>query len=103
MPDFAIKVASADDVKRIMVWAKDEGWNPANTDGFAFHAQDPGGFLMGRLDGEPVASISVVKYGTGFGFLGCYIARPEVRGKGFGIQVWRAGMARMGDRNVGLD
>ena len=101
--DFEIATASADDVARIMDWAKDEGWNPANTDRFAFQAMDPGAFLMGRLDGEPVVSISVVRYGTGFGFLGCYIARPPVRGKGYGIRIWDAGMQRLAGRNVGLD
>lgn len=100
---FEIATASADDVRRIMGWAKDEGWNPANTDWIAFHAIDPCGFLMGRLDGEPVACISVVRYGAGFGFLGCYIARPVVRGKGYGIQVWNAGMKRLAGRTVGLD
>jgi hypothetical protein len=100
---FEIATASADDVLRIMGWAKDEGWNPANTDWIAFHAVDPGAFLIGRLDGEPVVSISVTRYGPGFGFLGCYIARPQVRGKGYGIQVWNAGMKRLEGRNVGLD
>ena len=100
---FEIATASADDVARIMDWAKDEGWNPANTDRFAFQAMDPAAFLMGRLDGEPVVSISVVRYGTGFGFLGCYIARPPVRGKGYGIKIWDAGMQRLAGRNVGLD
>ena len=37
------------------------------------------------------------------GFLGFYIARPEARGKGYGIQIWDAGMARLAGRNVGLD
>ena len=98
-----IATASVDDVARVMAWATDEGWNPANTDRFAFHAVDPGAFLMGRLDGEPVTSIAVVRYGTGFGFLGCYIARPVVRGKGYGIRIWDAGMQRLAGRNVGLD
>ena len=100
---FEIATASADDVLRIMGWAKDEGWNPANTDWMAFHAVDPGAFLIGRLDGEPVASISVTRYGAGFGFLGCYIARPVIRGKGYGIQIWNAGSKRLAGRNVGLD
>jgi hypothetical protein len=100
---FEIATASADDVLRIMGWAKDEGWNPANTDWRAFHAVDPGAFLIGRLDGEPVVSISVARYGAGLGFLGCYIARPVVRGKGYGIQIWNAGMKRLAGRNVGLD
>ena len=43
MAGFEIATASADDVARIMDWAKDEGWNPANTDRFAFHAIDPAG------------------------------------------------------------
>jgi len=100
---FEIAVGSAEDVQRMARWAADEGWNPGNTDIHAFFATDPGGFLVGRLDGEPVTCISVVKYGPSFGFLGFYIARPPVRGKGYGIQIWNAGMKRLGGRNVGLD
>ena len=58
---------------------------------------------MGRLDGEPVAAISVARFGTGFGFLGCYIARPAGARPGYGIQIWNAGMERLAGRNVGLD
>lgn len=100
---FEINIASADDVARMAEWAADEGWNPGNTDALAFHAADPGAFLIGRLDGRPVACISVVRYGAAFGFLGFYIARPEARGKGYGIKIWDAGMARLKGRNVGLD
>lgn len=100
---FEIAVASADDMQRMAGWAADEGWNPANTDSLAFVAADPGGFLMGRLDGEPVTAISVVKYGEALGFLGFYIARPAARGKGYGLRTWNAGMARLAGRNVGLD
>lgn len=100
---FEIATASAEDVVRIVGWAADEGWNPGNTDRFAFHAIDPCAFLMGRLDGEPVAAISVTRFGTGFGFLGCYITRPPARGQGYGIQIWNAGMKRLAGRNVGLD
>ena len=100
---FEITVASVDDVQRMARWAADEGWNPGKTDAYAFHATDPGAFLIGRLDGEPVTCISVVQYGRGFGFLGFYIARPAARGKGFGFQTWHAGMARLVGRNVGLD
>ncbi len=101
--DFEVSVGSADDVQRMAAWAADEGWNPGATDAHAFFATDPGAFLIGRLNGVPQACISVVRYGAGFGFLGFYIARPPVRGKGYGIQVWRAGMARLAGRNVGLD
>lgn len=103
MPAFEIGVASADDIALLGDWAGAEGWNPGLGDGCAFFATDPHGFLIGRLDGEPAACVSVVRYGTGFGFLGFYITRPQLRGQGYGIQVWRAGMARLDGRNVGLD
>src|SRR5437868_6705655 len=100
---FDIAVGSADGVQRMARWAADEGWNPGNTDIHAFFATDPGGFLVGRLDGEPVTCISVVEYGQAFEFLGFYIARPAVRGKGYGIVTWDAGVKRLAGRNVGLD
>jgi hypothetical protein len=103
MPNFDISVAGADDIALMSAWAADEGWNPGRTDALAFAAADPGGFLIGRLDGEPVCCISVVKYGAGFGFLGYYIARPPVRGKGYGLRIWNAGMARLAGLNIGLD
>lgn len=84
-------------------WAAAEGWNPGLADATAFHAADPGGFLMGLRNDTPVACISVVRYGSQFGFLGFYIAHPQARGQGCGIQVWRAGMARLAGRLVGLD
>ncbi|MFJ4922441.1 GNAT family N-acetyltransferase [Streptomyces sp. NPDC088725] len=85
------------------MWAHEEGWNPGKSDGLAFFPADPAGFLFGRLDGKAVVSISAVRYGSGFGFIGFYIARPSVRGRGYGIQVWQAAMARLAGRNIGLD
>lgn len=60
-------------------------------------------FLVGLLGDEPIATISVVKYGSSFGFLGFYIVKPEYRGQGYGIQIWNAGMEYLSGRNVGLD
>jgi GNAT superfamily N-acetyltransferase len=84
-------------------WAADEGWNPGLHDGDSFHATDPGGFLLGRLDGEPIGMVSAVKYGSGFGFIGFYIVRPAWRGQGHGLALWQAAMARLQGRLVGLD
>ncbi|WP_206685964.1 GNAT family N-acetyltransferase [Kribbella qitaiheensis] len=69
----------------------------------AFTASDPAGFLVGRLEGQAIASISAIRYGSEYGFIGFYIVRPEFCGKGFGIQLWRAGMDRLAGRNVALD
>ncbi|MEV7418324.1 GNAT family N-acetyltransferase [Streptomyces sp. NPDC089919] len=103
MTDLEIASASAADLKLMRDWADREGWNPGESDRFAFAVADPRGFLVGRVKGDPVACISAVRYGSGFGFVGFYIARPESRGQGYGIQLWRAGMAALEGRLVGLD
>ncbi len=103
MSALAIRPMSRPDLDRAIDWAAAEGWNPGLDDAEAFLAADPQGFLMGFLGDEPVACISVVAYGEAYGFLGLYICRPEFRGKGHGRALWQAGMARFGDRVVGLD
>ncbi|GAA3045871.1 GNAT family N-acetyltransferase [Actinokineospora globicatena] len=100
---FDIGAASVGEVGLIGEWAHEEGWNPGRSDALAFGPVDPGGCLVGRLDSTPVACVSAIRYGAGFGFIGFYIARPEVRGQGYGIQLWHAGMRRLSDRLVGLD
>ncbi|MEO0870293.1 MAG: GNAT family N-acetyltransferase, partial [Cyanobacteria bacterium J06642_11] len=62
-----------------VAWAAAEGWNPGLHDADCFYPADPTGFLMGFLDGEPVASIAAVRYGETFGFIGFYIVKPEHR------------------------
>jgi GNAT superfamily N-acetyltransferase len=101
--EFAVRRATAEEFAVAIGWARDEGWNPGLGDLEAFLAADPSGFLMGFADGKPVSSISVVRYGDEQGFLGFYIVHPEVRGKGFGIATWNAGMAYLEKRTVGLD
>jgi GNAT superfamily N-acetyltransferase len=103
MKGFEITGASGADMETIRAWADEEGWNPGDSDRFAFAVADPEGFLVGRLDGEPVACVSAVRYGTDFGFIGFYIARPEVRGQGYGIRLWNAATERLRGRLVGLD
>jgi GNAT superfamily N-acetyltransferase len=98
-----IRKATRDEFAIAVEWAAREGWNPGLGDLAAFHAADPAGFLIGYLDGEPAASISVVRYDGHFGFLGFYIVPPEHRGKGFGLQIWNAGLAHLGRRTIGLD
>jgi Acetyltransferase (GNAT) domain/Acetyltransferase (GNAT) family len=105
MPESSLQISTATraDLDRMVDWAAGEGWNPGLADADCFYAADPAGFLIGRLDGEPAACISVVRYQPNFGFLGFYIVKPEQRGRGHGFRIWQAGMAQLGDRIVGLD
>lgn len=98
-----IRPAALAEFSTAIDWAANEGWNPGLDDLAAFHATDPDGFLLGFIDDEPVAAISVVRYSPDFGFLGFYIVRPDHRGSGAGLRLWNAGMARLEGCTVGLD
>jgi GNAT superfamily N-acetyltransferase len=105
MPDnrYAIKTMTRQEIDIAIDWAAAEGWNPGLYDADCFYAADPSGFLLGLIGDEPIATISAVKYGDSFGFIGFYIVKPEYRGKGYGIQIWNAGLAYLRGRNIGLD
>jgi ribosomal protein S18 acetylase RimI-like enzyme len=101
--EYTIRTMTRHEVDMVVDWAAEEGWNPGLHDAACFHAADTEGFLVGLLGNEPVAAISVVKYGTSFGFLGLYIVRPEYRSMGYGLRIWNAGLERLEGRTIGLD
>ncbi|MEU7061410.1 GNAT family N-acetyltransferase [Streptomyces sp. NPDC046197] len=101
--DLVVSQATLADWPVIRGWAADEGWNPGLSDGPAFFAQDPEGFFLGRIDGDPVSAISVVNHGPDFAFLGCYLVRPDLRGHGHGLATWKTALAHAGNRTIGLD
>jgi ribosomal protein S18 acetylase RimI-like enzyme len=100
---YKIDVMTEKEVQLAVDWAAAEGWNPGLNDAAVFYGADPRGFLAGFLDGHPIASISAIRYGEDFGFIGFYIVKPEFRGKGFGLRLWQAAMAQLTGRNIGLD
>lgn len=102
-PDYVIRTMAREELRIAVDWAATEGWNPGLHDSASFYAADPEGFLVGELDGEPIATISVVRYGIRFGFLGFYIVKPACRGRGYGLKIWNAGLERLTARTVGLD
>ena len=85
------------------IWAAAEGWNPGLADAACFAMADPDGFLIGELDGAPAATVSCVNYGASFAFLGFYIVREDLRGRGYGLRIWNAAIAHAGPRVIGLD
>lgn len=102
-PGYRCRTMTREEIALAVEWAAQEGWNPGLHDPDCFHAADPAGFFIGLLDDEPVASVSVVKYGAAFAFLGLYIVLPAWRGRGLGWALWQHGMASGAGRQVGLD
>jgi GNAT superfamily N-acetyltransferase len=103
MSDFNIRTMWPDEIAIAIDWAAAEGWNPGLADATCFSSVDPHGFLIGEIDGAAVATVSCVNYDARFSFLGFYIVRPDLRGRGFGLRLWNAAIAHAGARVIGLD
>jgi len=103
MNSLRIRPMRPDEISIAVDWAAAEGWNPGFADDSCFAAVDPEGFLIGEVDGAPVATVSCVNYNASFAFLGFYIVRADLRGRGYGLQIWNAATAHAGSRVIGLD
>jgi GNAT superfamily N-acetyltransferase len=100
---FTIRPMRADEITLATDWAAAEGWNPGLNDAACFATVDAEGFLVGEFEGQPAATISCVNYDDSFAFLGFYIVRPDLRGRGLGQRIWQAAIAHAGARTIGLD
>ncbi|MCK0198373.1 GNAT family N-acetyltransferase [Ancylobacter sp. 6x-1] len=103
MNDVTIRRMRAGEIALAVDWAAREGWNPGMHDADCFAKADPQGFFLAAIDGEPVATISLVNYDAAFSFLGFYIVRPDLRGRGIGRALWQEARRHAGSRTIGLD
>lgn len=63
---------------------------------------DSEGLFVAEEDGEVVSTLTAVIYDGNYSFFGFYRTKKEVRGKGIGGKLWRAGIAHCGGRSMGL-
>ncbi|MCV6822933.1 MULTISPECIES: GNAT family N-acetyltransferase [Halocynthiibacter] len=103
LSDVRFETAALDDVRQMIDWAADEGWNPGVDDAEAFWSTDKHGFFVARIAREMVAAVSVVNHDDHVAFLGLYLCRPEFRGQGIGFALWKHGLEHAGTRCIGLD
>jgi Acetyltransferase (GNAT) domain/Acetyltransferase (GNAT) family len=98
-----VRTMRSDEISIAVDWAAAEGWNPGLGDDACFALVDPGGFFIGEVGGAPAATISCVNYDTTFAFLGFYMVRKDLRGRGYGLRIWNEAIAHAGSRVIGLD
>ncbi len=86
--NLSISPLTRDEFDTAIEWAAVEGWNPGLHDADVFWQTDPEGYLGTHLNGELVATGSIVSYAGNFGFMGFFIVRPDLRGQQIGTQLW---------------
>ena len=94
---------SARAAEAAIAWADAEGWNPGLDDRQRFLAADPDSFLAAERNGEIVGTVSCALYGDAYAFIGFYIVRPDLRGRGIGSELFEQALGRADGRVVGLD
>jgi len=103
MDTVQIRNMKRDELPLAVEWAVAEGWNPGLADAECFWREDPEGFFCAEVDGKMAGSVSVLNYDDRFAFAGLYIVKPEYRGRGIGMQLYRHAMRHAGSRIVGGD
>lgn len=83
-----LRAMERSDLDVLVEWAAGEGWNPGRDDADVFWATDPDAFVAVDVDGELAGGGAVVSYGGAYGFMGLFIVRPDLRGRGLGRTLW---------------
>jgi hypothetical protein len=86
-----------------VAWAELEGWNPGLDDARRFLQADPDAFIAAEQEGEIVGTVSCALYGDRYAFIGFYIVRADLRGRGVGGGLFNRALERAAGRVVGLD
>ncbi len=96
----SVRQLSRDEVDVLVGWAAEEGWDPGLADAEVFWSTDPEAYVGFDVDGRLGGGACTVAYGRSYGFMGLYILRPELRGKGIGgefaLELVRRMKARLG-------
>ncbi|MCS5691202.1 GNAT family N-acetyltransferase [Cyanobium sp. FGCU-6] len=101
---FTIRPLTAADISVVTAWARAEGFVPGSGDLAIYRHTDAQGLWVGCLDGEPIGCIAGVRYDPSYGFIGLFLVRPDRRGRGFGLQLWRHALEHLSDvRCIGIE
>jgi GNAT superfamily N-acetyltransferase len=88
LENISIEKINKDDLRTLINWALDEGWNPGKNDVDVFWDTDPNGFYGFYYENKLIAGGAIVSYDGEFGFMGLFIVHKDFRNKGIGNKLW---------------
>lgn len=101
--NFEIRQMTLHEVDLAVERAASEGWNPGLHDAACFYETDSKGFLIGLVNGVPMAVVSAVNYDNNFCFLGFFMVDKKYRGQGYGMKIGARALDMYPDVTMGLD
>ena len=96
LPDgFTIGSMRGAEVATLDAWAATEGWNPGLADlGIAWRT-DPEAFIALRENDRLAGGGTILSYEGRYGFMGLFIVRADLRGRGLGAALWHHRLERL--------
>ena len=85
---FSAGVMQFDEVRMLDQWTADEGWNPGLHDLALAHSLDAEAFIALRQTNVLAGAGTIFRHAPGFGFMGLFIMRKDLRGQGIGRSLW---------------
>jgi GNAT superfamily N-acetyltransferase len=103
MCNYTISPATVDEIPTLLGRLNaSEGWNLCPDAPAVWLSHDPGCYLVGRVNGTPIATINAFRYDDSYGFITCYWVAPEHRGKGYGLRLFQEAVSHLSGCNIGL-
>ena len=81
----------------------EQGWNAGVHDVETFTEVDPGAWIVAQVGGRPVGIVLATHWNGSHGWIGLYLVHAAFRGRGIGLELFRAALAQLAPRSVGLD
>lgn len=103
---FEIRSLTDDDLEDAMELSTQVGWNQIDADWERFLSLCPEGCFAGTIDGELVATTTVITYGDDVSWIGMVLVDEDHRSQGYGGRIFERGLEyarECGGDVVGLD
>jgi GNAT superfamily N-acetyltransferase len=93
----ALRPMRATDIDVGLRLCRASGWNQVRRDWEQFLALSPDSGCVAEHDGHVVGTVTTVRYGTRFAWIGMVLVDPAVRGRGIGTRLLDGAMALLSD------
>jgi len=96
-PAVALRPMRATDIDVGLRLCRASGWNQLRRDWEQFLALGPDGSWVAEQEGQVVGTVTTVRYGTRFAWIGMVLVDPAVRGRGIGTRLLDRAIALLSD------
>jgi len=100
MNGLRIRALSERDISFAMTLKNIAGWNQTEQDWRDYLYYDREGCFLAEFDGEKAATMTTIRYGTYFGWIGMVLVHPDYRGRGVATQLLQSGIRHLRDQGV---